>query len=210
MPYDVSDGSILEVIVKGRLNAQEVMVVRHYKWNNQAFPGDPADGPGLISLFAPIFGGAGGAIDAIATAMGSAVTGLQGFYQWISPTRFAYEVYVPNLTEGQEAGVTEPPGVSAAIVLQADTTGPHSRGVVHMPGVPAAFVSGGLINADGLTAYQSVGEKLSSEMEVGPDDDLFTPVIYNRATPAFSSVITHYTVKDTVRTMRRRVVGRGA
>lgn len=208
MPYNIDSGAILEVSMIGGLASQRVMVVRHYVVSMDFTSNH--DGVAQIVLFDAEIGAAGGLQEMMAGAMSSDVAIERFRYQWIYPTRYAYIELTPSIVNGTLGTPSAPPGTSGAITLQADTTGRHSRGTTHVPGVPAADIVLGYITAPTIDAYSDLKDALVANVSTEVTLNTYEPIVYNRVQPQFSAIISHGATQNTARTMSRRVVGRGA
>lgn len=207
-PPSIASNSIVEVSTIGRLAGQTVMLVRHFRF--QGFGGSAIDLPVLQTNVVNAFNDLGGLGLTLTEAMSNDVTGLKLRIQVISPVRYAYYEVDLNPAVGQIASVSEPPGTSGAITLQADTTGRHSRGTMHMFGVPKANTVTGLIDETLRDLYDAVGIAYTGFLWGDESGDNMVSVIFNRTTPTASHEVTHHAVQSEARTMRRRVVGRGS
>lgn len=206
MAYPILTGSIVEVILFQRMQGQQVMNVLHYQ----------------VTSASPIPDGKA-ALDALNTNLNSA--NIQGLFhtladfqvdtvvyeslqlQWISPSRFRAIHYPPSQGFGNLGEAPAPIATSVVIQTIADEATRHGRGGVHLAGMPASFNNASELSAAGVTALAAFLDALIMERTVGALT--YTPVIYNRANPAASLPITNGFQRTTLRTMRRRVLGRG-
>lgn len=210
MPYQVSNDSIVQAIMRGRVAGQETMNVIHLR-PVDAPVGDIADGLANLVEIA-------GALDI--TGLGwSKLLGdccqedttfdwLQLQYVW--PTRFSYYRQVPDAPGGVKIGDAAPPNVSAVITYQGDAVGRHERGNQHIFGLLASDVTEGRIDATLATSMNALADFLVEPFTVVGSGLEYEMVIYQRAAPGASVPVTHHTVQTTSRVTRRRTVGLGS
>lgn len=208
--YSVESGAIMELTMIAALFDQVVMTVRHYRLELTG-GGTDTDGPtALNEFFTEQVDGAPGLIaNDVIPCLSQDVVTIKWKMQWIKPTRYAPIIAVGTDEIGGEASASEPPGVAAAVTLRAVTTGRHSRGTIHFPGVPKTWSVTGRINAPGQAAYGNAGAAYRRVLTSVDTFKVFNPIIYYRELPELSQDVAGYEVQNTVRTMRRRVVGRG-
>ncbi|PSM54836.1 hypothetical protein C4L39_26140 [Clostridium diolis] len=206
MAYPLNLNDIVSVTLEARLYGQQVMSVLHYE---------------VIGPLTTEDGAA--ALDAFAVAI-NAVDGLQRLWaqcqtlnsevmllhlQKVASNRFARRTYAGGLAQGSVAGQSMPANVAAAITKRGETANRHNVGTIHMPGVPASWVTNGLLNEDAVEAYGLFALEMKSEQAPAGTDVIFSPVMFNRAAPLTSQTVVDTALKIPTRVMRRRTVGLG-
>lgn len=209
MAYQVSNTSIVQLLIRGRYANQETMNVIHL------FPVDPPAGDiadGLANL-EQIIGtydvNPGGWSDLLSKCCHENFTidWIQAQYVW--PTRMAYLRRVAEVTSGTLVGTEAPPNTSAVITYQGDGVGRHQRGNQHIGGLRAEDITEGRIALTLADDMRTLGEFLAEPtlpLDVG---FAYEMCIFQRGAPAASAAVTHLTVQSTSRVERRRTVGLG-
>lgn len=206
MAYPVAANSILEVTLIGNLASQTTLTLLHYKTVTAISDGDSA----INTVNANINNALPSCLVAYYLACcGAGFDLLAVRYQWIYTVRYLARTIPAVLTSGTAGSTALPPGVAVAITKQAQTSGRKNRGTVHMPGVPLdAVTDGSLSPGAGLTAYVNLGKEIEVPQPIG-GGTFAAPVIYQRSSPINSQQVIQTIVQTNVRTMSRRVVGRG-
>jgi len=209
MPYSPANNSIIQAILKGRLNGQVWMNVIHFRPIDPP-AGEITDGAAHLDEIATIIDDPGvgwSFLRAVYTSTTNNIDSLQLQYVW--PDRYAYRRYDADTVVGTQAGDAAPQNVGAVYTLQSDEAGRSKVGSQHVCGLTAADVVGGMVDSviaghiDSeatylLTPFTTIGEAFEYEM-----------CIFHRAAPALSASVTHATVQPEVRVERRRTVGLG-
>lgn len=210
MPYPLQEESTLEVVLDMRLNGQQIMMVRHYRQDpTDAVPID--DGQLALEEF---LANLDDETDGLTQVMSQYVTsdltfiGIQA--QWIHPIRYAYIRQVCSHTEGTQAPPTLPQNVCGVVTLQTDfgLAGGHSN--VFVAGLESLAENGGMMTGLAKGHLAEIGDMLTFPINPTSIGRNLYPIVYNRNLPTQYKPLTHYRVQDTVRTMRRRTVGRGS
>lgn len=202
MPYEVSDGAILEATIVGNHEGERTMSVFHYRLTSTL--GLP-DGDAAIDLFNIEWNDLTDFVGAYVTALSTTWNAVQAVYQWIYPTRFHRRTKTLTADTGVVAGLSLPPNVSVAITKTSEKATRRSRGTLHMPAVPSAYVTAGLVLPIGKAAY----DDLAGFMPVLYQTGTFVPILFNRNQPNLSEQIVEGRTEETSRVNRRRTVGLG-
>lgn len=215
MAYSITNGAILECRMRHIQAGQEMMVVRHYRYDGATPIADGA--AAALQLAQHIDNGVvtvgpgryGAAWRAIGSEIGVSLYAVEA--QWVYPIR-----YGPQRSSvvifGNIAGDPVPSSVSAFVELRAEKSGKHFRGGMHVPGLAASGVTiQSTWSNDTLTGLQALGDAMTQQIPVGGPltQGPWTPIIFNRASPTTSADVTQAIAMPTTRTMRRRVVGLG-
>lgn len=206
--YALSVGDIALVTFRGRLFGQTVLNTFHYRWMNE-FGTDPTDGPAQVLKLAQraedklwlthmkAFLRPDYQLDSIQT-------------QVVYPTRRVFELY-SVLEQGTNAvGPTLPPANTAVISRYGSLAGRGRTASLQLSGISTNDVlSGNLTDAAFLTLHgiaNDVGDGLKAVEDV---DDAWLPINWSRVSPASLNYIRSADGQRSVRTQKRRVVGRG-
>lgn len=203
VPMTVND--IISLTAIGRLDDQVVMNVFHYRLTSlgslTAFPtwavalNDKLNDAAELSAF-------------YTNCLSEDVTDLRWFIQKIYPTRLVKHVGDMDPDIGAIAESALPPGTQASLTKRALVAGKHAIGGIRMPGVPVTASEGGYISSAYKVLLTNLRDSLQAPI-TSVTIGTITPIIFNRSNPAGSLDIDSITPEDTMRTIRRRVVGRG-
>ncbi len=202
---DMTVGDIISITMRGKLNEQTTMNVLHYKLTSV---GALLSFPSWASAASIKLNELGGIAALYADCLSEDVTNLQWLIQKISPVRLVQYVTDMAATEGTISEIALPPGVQASLTKRSLVAGRHAVGGIRMPGAPITANEGGYIS----TTYSNLLEILCVPLAAPLDSasiGVITPIIFNRLSPSTSVTVTSVTPEQTLRTIRRRVVGRG-
>lgn len=207
MSYNVNTGAYLEATIRSEVLGQTCLSIFHYRWDSTA---GAQDGDTLADKFRAAFDTAANSLlKKYAACMGTGAGLRELVVQWLYPTRRARKSYVPSQAAGLIVGDLATSNIAGAITKQSDDVGRHAQSTLHMPGIPANMFDAGKVNDEQLGNYAVLGGKIKEVLDIDFDLGQFVPVIFNRVAPNLSKQITHFTVRDTLRTMHRRTVGLG-
>jgi hypothetical protein len=128
--------------------------------------------------------------------------------QIVYPTRYARGNSFPNPSvPGTRAGVTLPVPIQWSLTTMGDLAGPGAHGGNRWPGPCIADETNSLFSGVFTAAAYTAVAALYADVNLAAD--VWSPLIYNKKFPLNSNPIVAVIVEDEVRTMRRRVVGRG-
>ena len=135
MPYRVSNGEIMEIAIRGRLQGQRTISLFHFKLEMEA--GD-LDGSTTIQAADTEFNNTGGGqyLQRYLECVSRDLTVEEISYQWLFPTRRAREVRVPSAAVGLVEQDSLPANLAFAITKHTDLPGRKGVGTLHMPAVP--------------------------------------------------------------------------
>jgi hypothetical protein len=203
MAYEINNGAILQVLLRGNLFGQECMNTLHYRYSGPV----AASGQALLETIAlsPAFT----AMEATWNAcISQDVSNMNTALQWIYPLRYR-AFTVPMIPAIGDAGVTGTANTAASIAFFADNATRHGVANKHIFGVPTnVMINGELSDAYVNTKLSIFAESYKTPLFIAAGQGL-DPIIYNRQTPANSLAIVSYRVNTLVRTQRRRTVGVG-
>lgn len=114
-------------------------------------------------------------------------------------------------TPGIFAGTSAAPSDAGVITKRIDPPRRGGVGHLHITGLDVAGLETGRWNDDVLEALDQIGQSLDDlvALDQGGTVVTWSPVVLRRDDPILSPDIIGYSVAPEVRTMRRRVVGRG-
>lgn len=203
MAYSLQVDDVIEVVIQGEADGQTTITTFHYMMN------DPATD--AVEWLQAALNTFQGEIDGTYARFRN-VTGDDFIFravtiQRISPTRNA-KIGIPI---GEQTGLVNseclPPANAVAVTRRTELAGRHQHGSLHMPGVPLSFVANGILTANAVSTYSTFANSLTFPLEWG--NATARPVIFNRLDPLASTTVSNAAPMTSVRTMRRRVVGRG-
>lgn len=207
MAYSLDTGDIVEVRVNYLMYGQRMMNVFHYKMDGS---GSINDGPTDVSETAQnVAAGidqwvakwlAGGSTDCTVTDVEA---------QKIYPTRYPYQRTLVG-ENGVIETATLPQNIQLSIEKVGEVADRHGVGRVEVPGIPAAYASAGRVLEVGRDWLAELAFALALDIEAPFETPTrLVPIIFNRAAPATSQLLTTTRLNDTVRVARRRTVGVG-
>jgi len=205
VPLAVND--IVQVTVTGQKDGSNILNVFHYQCTTAPSTGTPAEN--ISSLLDHLWAVGLGVIEASWVAVmpdDYTLRSVRG--QRVAPTRTAYveqqlvDLGVINANQLQTANL------SWVIVKQSDTPGRRGKGTLHMLLPTTDWMTNGELNVTGAADRSALANLLDDQQTVAAGG-VYVPVIYHpNFSPNFSR-ITHATIKQEIRTMSRRTVGRG-
>jgi hypothetical protein len=206
-------GSIVEVRVKGTVNAQKVMTVLHYKVGNPSAL-DPA-GPEETALFGALSLGATAITDKYRACCSVDYT-MDGIdVQFITNTRFV-NVFNAIAGAGTFAGVCDAQNLSAVITKKTELAARNQVGSVHIPGLSVNSYLAGFTTAALKALMNTLAAALLFTQAPGLGGGTYLPVIFHRGDPhAIPPILPSDDLmqaafpQDTLRVMRRRTIGVG-
>lgn len=206
MAYAIPSGAVLEVTAEYHVNGQLCMNVWHYYMERD---GGITDGREAALNALTILNPVGKLFETFRNCISDTVDDILFYAQWITPQRYAYVVTPVGPQAGTVASVPYPQNVSVACTMKGDQADKHNLGRKAMGGVPEDFGANGLLTNLAMVAYQVFCDECR-ESFVGVEGEDYSPVIFNRATPELSPVITESFPQPSLRVERRRTVGVGA
>lgn len=214
MAYTVGPNAILQVVLRYTQAGQELMNVRHYKYtgvtvlaDGRASAESVADHIGNKTVTGP--GRIANAWAAVGADLGVNLYAVDA--QWIYPTRFGV-IQRTSPLGGTVPGQLVPTGTQVAIELRGDQARRQDVGGVRIPGftVDAVGVDSRL-TAAAITNFNVLRDRFLDTFttSTAPSTGPMVPIIFHKASPPDSAVVSQAILKTEIRTMRRRVVGRG-
>lgn len=207
--YVVVANSVIQATVEQRLNGQTVLNTLQYRTDNYV-GGSSVDGESLLAAMNTKLQDVAGLIPLMRAAQSDDLEHLKLRLQVVHPIRRPYALFDTGGT-GNIAQPSEPSGINAVIVKQSSNVGRGTAGAFHLGGIPQNAVSEGLLTA----GYQVLLTDLADEIQqiqaitvAGVTLDL-VPMMFNGTTVDNNDDIWDAYIKDTVRYMTRRTVGRG-
>jgi hypothetical protein len=202
-------GDIIQLVVTTKLNQQTCMNVLHYRI--QSLPsGTTGNEAAITELIGAFITGTGSVVNKMKAIMSedAIIETVQG--QIVYPTRTIYYLGFAN-SQGLLLTPALPPACSLAITKRSATVGRGRAGRVEIAGCPAAEAFQGSWQTGGTfwTDVMNLANQLEAT-QTGPVLSIvYEPVIFRRSSPITSAVVADMTPQTTVRSEKRRVVGRG-
>lgn len=209
MSYNVSTGAIVEFIIKTEVSGQTCLNILHYRLTTES----PRNGASLLAAFLEVQADIEDEalpLQKLALASGQDTLFRELSAQWIAPLR--YRKVTTLLTNTGDINTPSAPSLQAITFTKfTDIATRRGIGSFHMVGAPQSYFGPtGLVNGTALTTtLEDVKDALLATVTAGTPAATFTPVIYNRETPADSLEVQGIQIQPTARAMQRRVVGRG-
>lgn len=205
LTFSIFKNDIIETVFRGRVNGQVTMSLFHHQYTSDIAL---VDGVGVLDeLFAKMVA-TGGLYARYRNCLSSDWNNGIVTLQKITGTRYRKLEYIPTNREGAVASAALPPATACCLTRQAAIAGRGSVGTLHMPAVPNTFAEEGLTTVAADTAYGLLATQLAAVITLTAGGN-FNPVIFHRPSPANSPFVALVALQETIRTMRRRVVGRG-
>jgi len=204
MPYTLETNDIVEVRINYEQNLQRLMNVFHYIVTAN---GRSNLGAEDLAIFATAINSDPAQWSQIwKLHMSDQCTLVSVNAQKIYPTRYPYEGdYVSNV--GDSGSPPMPQNVQGSITKVGETATRHGIGHVEVPGLVADQVLNGELTVAGKAALDDLGPTLLLNYSaVAPGTVTMRPVLFNRASPLGSQIVTAFRRQDTVRVARRRTV----
>jgi len=205
MPLAVND--IVQTTVIGRKDGQNILNVFHYRCSTAPSTGTPAEN--LSSLIVFLWEVDTGYLEpAWLECLPNDYTLNAVRAQVVAPVRGAYVERLIVDDGDIDTNVLNTPNLTWVFVKQAELAGRRGRGTTHMVVPTTDWISNGELAASGGASRDALVALMDDQITV-PAGGVFEPVIYHPGfSPSFSR-ITHCTIKQEIRTMSRRTVGRG-
>jgi len=205
MPIAVND--IIQTTVVGRKDGQEILNMFYYRCTVAPSTGTPAEN--LSALLAHLWEVDAGVLEP------SWLNCLPDDYnlrmvrgQVVAPARSAYVEYLVVDNGEINGNQLDTANLAWVFVKQTELAGRRGRGVTHMLLPATTWFANGELAAEGAGERTTLVNTIPLTVVVVAGGT-YEPVIYHPGfSPAFSR-ITHCTIKQEVRTMSRRTVGRG-
>lgn len=208
MAFSIPVNAIVEFGLQSTVDGQRCLTLLHYRVTGAELPNGNDD----LEQIVDSMGGTDQIVQLYVACMSDSATFDGVSYQQIwAPTPFVLRrprgFNAFSAGEGGYEGVMLPVATSVAITKLTDVASRRGLGTVHMPAVPADFVAGSLVSGAGVARYDEFRNTIPSDIVYSTTT--LVPLIWNRTDPANSLVIQDTALQTSVRTMRRRVVGRG-
>jgi hypothetical protein len=206
MPYAIPDGGLVQLTFRGEVHGQEMLTVLHYQLD---FPGGVTDGRNALEAMLLQVKAAGRLHDSFMGCMSQDYKTATIKAQWIIPQRYAPVDTIGNTTFGDIAQPCPSTNLACAITKRSENSGPHSRGTIHMPGIPSTFITDQELNGAGTVSYAGFRAELVNPL-VTLGNGTYRSVIFRRGLPGASELVFNTVQRFPLRTMHRRTVGLGS
>lgn len=207
MAYEVDNLAIMSIAFEGLLFGQQTITTMHYQF--VAATG-PVDGTTAISVARTKVNTAGSGLYPNYTACISRdVQNLRQYYQWITPTRYAYVEFVPTSDTGEVDEDCIAPNLAYVLTRRGQLATRSNISNLHLPGVVASAVDGGYVTEGQRANLGQFGQASVNNIDLAGLGTLI-PVAFHRANSAISAQLFTYYPAFTIRELRRRTVGLGS
>lgn len=207
MAINVENNSIWSIIADGRLFGQQVMLTTHWKMEQD----DPmanydyqSSATEIINWFDDL---ASGPMKTLCTAQSTDMAYPNIFVQALYSQRLIRWRYEPANSQGTVASTAGQSNTAGVVTMRGDLALRTNIADKHIGGMPQIRFADGGVNGVGQADLDLIGialETPSPSLTVGGHSFVMTPVIFHRAVPTLSVLITNHVVQQTARTMRRR------
>lgn len=206
MAYEIVGPAVLQVTFEGLLYGQQVMTVMSYMYDDTV----PIDGPDAILAAREDINLTGTGLYALyRECLSEDVMFLMQHYQWITPTRYAYVTFIPTAREGVIPSPAALSNTACVVTRRGQVAARDQISNLHLPGLPAAVITSGLLSEAQLDRMDAFGEESLSPLDNGAFLSLF-PVAFKRSAPENSRRLFTQYPQATARDMRRRTVRVGS
>jgi len=208
VPYVIPTESILQAIIEGRHENQQVMSVFTYKLATDT---TIADGAAALEAFWLKWNPAGAFLDKYTDCLSEQVTNIRTRIQWIHPVRYAFRTFQDDtFIAGKVVGAAMPVNTSITLTKRTQLAGRQQVGTLHMPGVPASGIVNGALQGVQLGRYELFQGNLLSPITTIVPAATFTPVLFHKSSPSVAQPLNSIETARFARIMRRRTVGLGS
>lgn len=207
MPYTLEDGDIVEVRVNYVQNGQRMLNVMHYRMVGSGIADE--GGTDVQETAANVAAGIDQWVANWLEQGSSNCTILSVDAQKIYPNRYPFRRTVVN-EAGSSASASLPQNVQLSIEKVGELANRHGIGRIEVPGITVDKVSDGLVTAAGADWLAELSTSALLPI-IAPFEapTALVPILYNRATPLTSQLVTGMRLGNTSRVARRRTVGVG-
>lgn len=205
MAVPMTVGDIVSITIQGRLDGQTTMNVLHYKLTSL---GSLTEFPTWAVALGTKLNTAAELSSFYTDACSENLTDLFYRIQKIYPTRLVQAVINLSPSEGQIVESALPPGDQGSLTKRGIVAGRHSIGGIRMPALPITANEIGYLSGAQVALYDILCTYLAAPITTVTIGTL-TPIIFNRTGPGTSVDVATVSTEATIRTLRRRVVGRG-
>lgn len=205
MAYSVATGYTLEATFKGLLFQQTIMNIRHYRITAI---GAVTDGATILDSVNAVIQQGGGLDEKLSAAMSAQVSERKIRLQWIDPLRYRAKEYDCTADSGTGPVDCESAVLAASIELAAEEADRHGVGRMQLTGVANSWCNNGLVTGPYFALLGSLATALTGNL-ITADGVTLAPVILDRNDIANSYIVRQAGPKETLRSQRTRIVGRG-
>lgn len=205
MSFPAAVGQKYQCIIKSTLDNQQI---RTSLWYQLSALTPPASTDDICISLNNLLQGAGGLISKYITAVPQNMNIDSLSIQCVAPTRIRpVEFLIGNNGGG---GTCDAPGTTQAVLRTGDASGRSHQGVLHLPvSTDPADISVGFVTGGQLAILQAFANTTVGNLVGLAPAYTASAIISNGPAVAQITIVTRAFAQSTVRTMRRRVVGRG-
>lgn len=204
--YTVSNGAIFEATIRYDIAGSTCLNIQHFVLSGA---GTSIDGPATLNTFLSYWDAADTGVSAMLAAFVTTDVKIRQIVgQWIAPTRYGRRVVPPQVGTGNVSGPTCPPNVDLVGLKLTDRAGRTGHGSIHISGIDLNSLGIDRWVEQTVTAAYDYCQALTNEATLS-GGAVLSPIVYHRAQPSLSPLITNISVSSIPRTMRRRGLGLG-
>lgn len=203
-------GNVIQITMFGKLHGQTIMNVFNYRMATSTE--DPPAGPVAAEIAAQFFAN----LHLVVMArLSNEYTTDRLRIQDVYPTRYVHHDFAPSQPSnqgGQQVTNSLPSAMSIVTTLISETAGRSHRGRKFWAGIPVGADDDSVVAANVLQTWRgAVDPQLIADVEATVDLINYTlvPIIWSLTNPLEKDDVVAALTRETLRTQRRRVVGRG-
>lgn len=201
----LATGSVILATFEGTSNGQQIINTHHFEFVQ---PGGAPDYRVELNDLLDKLTVAGGWADDILAAANVSYK-LEAIHaQPITPQRMTRVTRIVG-TAGSRGGTALPQNVAAVIERKSDNATRWGRGNWHFCGLQVGDATNGIVQAAMLALLATVGDNFATTYVLTNGGEM-RPILWSPKVPGRKTPITAFSVKNTVRVMRRRTVGLGS
>lgn len=205
MPTPLTDGAIVQVVLRSNMNQQVMLNVLHYKFSKV---GGANDYVVVMQDLGTELAKAGSLCEKFSQAVHSTTNLLQLDLQPVFPQRLTAFTKPIGLI-GTQLGVAAPQNVSAVIEKLSDIAARFGRGSFHLGGLAAQNFANGVLNdAFKTNSLTPLAVEINKERDLANGGSCLA-VLWNKSNANRATPMNGFKVMPEVRTMRRRTIGVG-
>lgn len=212
MAYPIGINAILQVNVFYKLGTQldKAITTHHYKLTLAAVPDGAAEAFAAAQNFKTA---ASLPVQKWAATASPQTSVTDVSAQWIYPIRYRAQYAGLAAVVGTFGLGIGPPGTQVSIERRGEEATKHAMGGIRYPATALELAEdgNGLISALSVPSWAALRDASKNTFSTALNPGAtYIPIIYNRLSPATSVLVTDTILHTEIRTMRRRVVGRGS
>lgn len=205
MSFPASVGQKYQCVIKSTLDGQQIRTILWYQLSALTPPASTDD---ICISINTLLQAAGGVVAKYAAVVPGNMALDSLTVQCVAPTRIRVVEFAVGLVGGGQN--CDAPATTQAVLRTGDAAGRSHQGVLHLPiSTDPGDIVGGRLSGAQLALLQTFANQTVPNLVGLAPTYVANAIISNGPTVAQVTLVTRAFAQDTVRTMRRRVVGRG-